>query len=52
MTGEGGGNLKLIIEYQGSALLEERHIGEEEILQIIHEAEANGKKFYIPTTDF
>ncbi len=42
--------MEAVIGEQVHALLEERHIGEQEISEVIGQAEATGKKLFLPGT--
>lgn len=40
--------IKLQVDEKGKQLLEERHISEDEVKQVIHRAETEGEKLYLP----
>ena len=40
--------VKLQVDEKGKQLLEERHISEDEVKQVIHHAETEGEKLYQP----
>lgn len=40
--------IKLQVDEKGKQLMEERHISEDEVKQVIHHAETEGEKLYLP----
>jgi len=40
--------IKLQVDEKGKRLMEERHISEDEVKQVIHRAETEGEKLYLP----
>jgi len=40
--------IKLQVDEKGKQLMEERHISQDEVKQVVHHAETEGEKLYIP----